>query len=65
VDFWDPLCPGVVVVVVESIGYVAKVMVVDGEGCGCVVEVLVAGDEECGCVVVAEGVGIGWMLHLV
>jgi N-acetylglutamate synthase/N-acetylornithine aminotransferase len=55
VDFW----------VVESIGYVAKVMVVDGEGCGCLVEVLVAGDEECGCVVVAEGVGIGWMLHLV
>jgi hypothetical protein len=57
----------VVVVVVESIGYVAKVMVVVGEGCGCVVEVLVlvAGDEECGCVVVAEGVGIGWMLHLV
>jgi hypothetical protein len=57
----------VVVVVVESIGYVAKVMVVVGEGCGCVVEVLVlvAGDEECGCVVVAEGVGIRWMLHLV
>jgi hypothetical protein len=53
-----------VAVGVGRIGY-AEVMVADDEGCCCVVEVVV-GDEECGSVVVvAEGVGIKWMLHLV